>query len=347
MNQRERLLKTLQQEPVDRPPFVCPGGMMSMVVTSLMDQRGARWPQAHADANLMAKLTWLMHSHAGVENLGVPFCMTVEAEALGSEIDLGSLENEPRVTRYALQRLEQMDELLPLEVNSGRARVCVEAVRLLKLKAPGVPIIANVTGPVSLATSLVDPLLYYRALRRDKALAHRLTRFCTYNAITFGAALISAGADVICIADPSATGELIGAQAFAEFVLPCLNLMTAQFKSRYGTPAIVHICGNVKSLGASLGELEADAISVDSCVGIARLREQAAGKVTMGNVSTLLLEKGTAEEVGRAGAACLDNGVGILAPACGIGPRTPVANIAALAKSVTRLRGEAHGADQL
>jgi len=334
MNQKERLLNKLRQQPVDRPPFICPGGMMSMIVTEVMEKGESRWPQAHGDAGLMAELTLAAHRLAGVENLGVPFCMTVEAEAMGAEVDLGSLENEPRVTRYAIDSLAGQDRLTPLSVTEGRARVCVEAVRRLKDDAPDLPVIANLTGPVSLATSLVDPLLYYRALRQDKEAAHRLTGFCTENAILFGEALIEAGADVICIADPSATGELIGGKAFAEFVLPYLNRMTGHFKSRFGIPSIVHICGDVKSLGGVLSELKAEAVSVDAMVGISRLRELAQGKLTMGNVSTYLLEKGEPAAVSRAGKVCLEQGVDILAPACGIGPRTPIANIRALAAAL-------------
>lgn len=336
MNQKERLLGTLRNLPVDRPPFICPGGMMSMIVTEVMQEGGSLWPQAHSDAGLMAELTQAANRLAGVENVGVPFCMTVEAEAMGARVDLGSLEIEPRVTEYALEKLADLDKLIPIDLTRGRAKVCIDAVKLLKLSSPEVPIIANLTGPVSLATSLVDPLLYYRALRQDKEAAHRLTRLATDNAIAFGDALIGAGADLICIADPSATGELIGGKAFTEFVLPYLNLMTEHFRERFGTPAIVHICGDVKSLGDRLAELSAEVVSVDSVVGIQKLKELARGKLTMGNVSTYLLEKGSADAVGRAGRACLALGVDILAPACGIGPRTPLANIQSLAQSASQ-----------
>lgn len=341
MDQKERLLNRLRSAPVDRPPFICPGGMMSMIVTEVMDKAGCQWPQAHSDAALMAKLTGAANRLAGVENVGVPFCMTVEAEAMGAPVDLGSRENEPRVTDYAIETLAELDRLTPLELSRGRVKVCIDAVKLLKLEAPGVPIIANLTGPVSLATSLVDPLLYYRAMRLDKESAHRLTRLCTDSAIAFGDALIEAGADVVCIADPSATGELIGGKSFAEFVLPYLNLMTEHFRIRFGTPAIVHICGDVKSLAGILQELRAEAVSVDSVVGIPKLKELAHGKVTMGNVSTFLLEKGAAEAVRVAGMACLAHGVDILAPACGIGPRTSIINIRSLADSVAGTATEA------
>jgi [methyl-Co(III) methanol-specific corrinoid protein]:coenzyme M methyltransferase len=327
MNQKERLLATLGHKPVDRPPFICPGGMMTMVVTEVMDQAGCAWPQAHSDAHLMARLTLAAHELAGVENLGVPFCMTAEAEALGAEVGLGSRESEPRVTSYVMEQMGQLERLVTMDPHRGRAGVCAEAIRILKETAPHLPVIANLTGPVSLATSLIDPLTYYRALRRDEQAAHALTRRCTEDIKAFGEALLTAGADLVCIADPSATGEIIGREAFAEFVLPCLNELADHFQARFGVPTIVHICGNVKSLGNSLADISAAALSVDSMVSIATLRELAPGKVTMGNVSTFMLEKADPERLHKAARHCLTAGVDILAPACGISPRTPVANI--------------------
>jgi [methyl-Co(III) methanol-specific corrinoid protein]:coenzyme M methyltransferase len=101
--------------------------------------------------------------------------------------------------------------------------------------------------------------------------------------------MIEAGADVVCIADPSASGELMGIRAFSEFALPYINDLVVYFREKYNTPAIVHICGKVQSLGTALSEIAAESISVDSFVSIKMLRQLAPSKIAMGNISTHLL----------------------------------------------------------
>lgn len=337
MNQKERLMTVLAGNPADRAPFVCPGGMMTMVVAEMMELAGVFWPEAHADAAQMAALTVAAHDLAGIENLGVPFCMTIEAEGMGAEVGLGSKGSEPRVTRYVMEEMGELEKLAPFDPSAGRAKVCVDAIRLLKARAPHLPLIANLSGPISLATSVIDPLLYYRAMRRDKEATHRLTRHCTEVLKEFGAEMIEAGADLVCIADPSATGDIIGSGAFEEFTVPYLNELSDHFRSRFDVPTIVHICGNVKTLGKALACVSAAAVSVDSMVGIGVLRDLIPGKATMGNVSTFMLEKGEPEQLSRAALRCLADRVDILAPACGISPRTSVANIRAVAKAVGSL----------
>jgi len=336
LDEKERLLSTLRREPVDRRPFICPGGMMTMIVTEVMDKIDCFWPEAHAVAEKMAKLTMGANRLAGVENVGVPFCMTIEAEAMGAKVDLGSKENEPRVTDYAIENLSDMETLSLLDVNEGRAKVCVDAIKILKQKAPDIPIIANLTGPVSLATSLIDPLIYYRAIRKEKEAAHKLTALSTENLIKFGDVMLEAGADVVCIADPSATGEIIGREAFEEFALPYINEMADHFRDKFEAPTIVHICGDVRTLGNSLASVSAESVSVDSVVGIKELKELVGCKVTMGNVSTYLLERGEANSVFKSAMGALINGVDILSPACGISPRTSIANIRSLLKAAAK-----------
>lgn len=310
---------------------------MTMVVIELMDKIGCSWPEAHTDAQKMAQLTIGANRYAGVENLGVPFCMTVEAEAMGAEVGLGSKDSEPRVTKYAIENMADIDALSSMDVNEDRAKVCVDAIKILKTKEPDVPVIANLTGPISLATSLIDSLVYYRAIRKDKEAAHKLTEVSTENLIKFGDAMLEAGADVVCIADPSATGELIGREAFEEFALPYINEMVDHFRNKYGAPSIVHICGDVRSIGSALANVSAEAVSVDSVVGIKALKELVGcGKVTMGNISTYLLERGEPKSVFQSGMSALMAGVDILAPACGISPITPLANIKGLKKAIAR-----------
>ncbi len=346
MNYRERLFKAVHKELTDRPPLICPGGMMTMAVKEAMEQLGCKWPKAHADASLMAGLTAGMVELGGIENLGVPFCMTIEAEAMGAEVDLGNLTREPHVVRYAMERIDELQKLPLLNPERGRARVCCDAIRILKHKYPDIPVVANITGPVSLATSLMDPLLYYRALRRDQESVHRLNDICVENGIRFGDAMVAAGADLICIADPSATGDLLGPQTFAEFCLPYLNRLADHFQTLQKTSVIVHICGDIKGTGKLLPRLTAKVISVDSVVAIKLLKQLAPDKVSMGNVSTFILEKADPAKVAKAAGVCLNHGVDILAPACGISPVTPLANIRSLAECVAARdngRWEANG----
>jgi len=335
MNSCERLIKTLNNEPTDRRPLICPGGMMTMAVREVMESLDCSWPAAHSDASLMARLTAGMVELGGIDNLGVPFCMTIEAEEMGAGVDLGNLTREPHVVSYAMEQVGEIDKLSLFDPTHGRAKVCCDAIRILKKDHPDIPLVANLTGPVSLATSLIDPLLYYRALRRSKDSVHRLNDICVESAIRFGEAMIKAGADLICIADPSATGDLLGPQSFEEFCLPYLNRIADHFQGERNIGVIVHICGDVKKTGKLLPRLAAKVISVDSLVAIKHLKQLAPDKISMGNVSTFTLEKADPAIVAKAANLCLSHGVHILAPACGISPITPLANIRSLADCLT------------
>jgi [methyl-Co(III) methanol-specific corrinoid protein]:coenzyme M methyltransferase len=115
--------------------------------------------------------------------------------------------------------------------------------------------------------------------------------------------------------------------------------MANHFQQQCATSTIVHICGNIKSTGRIIAQLSAEVISVDSVVALHTLKELVGStKATMGNVSTFTLEKGTPEKVGRATELCLSQSVDILAPACGISPRTPLQNIRSMTEAVKNRR---------
>lgn len=46
MNPKKRLKMSLNGERVDRPPCICPGGMMNMVTAELMERVGIYLPEA-------------------------------------------------------------------------------------------------------------------------------------------------------------------------------------------------------------------------------------------------------------------------------------------------------------
>ena len=96
MSPKERLIAALGRRRVDRPPVICPGGMMNAAVVEIMDRTGHGLPAAHSSEDLMAGLAIDVHEKSGFENIGLPFCMTVEAEMLGSRVDRGASPASPR-----------------------------------------------------------------------------------------------------------------------------------------------------------------------------------------------------------------------------------------------------------
>jgi [methyl-Co(III) methanol-specific corrinoid protein]:coenzyme M methyltransferase len=73
--------------------------------------------------------------------------------------------------------------------------------------------------------------------------------------------------------------------------------------------------------------LHSDAISFDSITSAKQVIENVPNKVIMGNISTFALENSNKESIESMCNSCLNSGVDILSPACGIGVRTKLENI--------------------
>ncbi len=330
MTEKERLLKVLRNEQVDRPPVIAPGGMMTMACKEVMDRTNCRWPAAHRDAGKMAELSISMHHETGIENLGIPFCMTVEAEALGGEVEDGNEVTEPHMIHYPMKSVEEWRNLQELNPHKdGRLPSILACTSLLSKGHPDIPAIGNLVGPLSLATSLIDASLLFKALRQRPEEVHRMLDFLADNSIRYGEALIRNGADLIVISDPSATGEILGPDMFNAFALPYLNQMIHRMHT-LGKPVIVHICGRIAPVYESLKRLAAECMSVDSVVNIKEMRNTISGKKLMGNVSTILLQNGPVDKIQKVSRNLLSSGVDILAPACGLSAKTPVRHIRAM-----------------
>ena len=224
MTEKERLLNVLRGECIDRTPVICPGGMMTMACREVMIQTGCRWPAAHRDAQKMAELSIAMRMQTGLENLGIPFCMTAEAEAFGGEVEDGDEITSPHMVQYPLKSVKQWRDLKELNPHTdGRLPIILECTAILSQRFSETPVIGNLVGPLSLATSLVEATVLFKALKQEPEDVHGLLRFLTDNSIRYGEALIGHGANVMVISDPSATGEILGPCLFKEFVLPYLN----------------------------------------------------------------------------------------------------------------------------
>lgn len=329
-----RLQTVIANQKPDRPPVICPGGMMNAAIVDVVQKSGISLPAAHQDPVLMAGLARAVQEDTGFENFGIPFCMTVEAEILGSLIHYGSLVCEPKIARekYPDTAGVAFQDVATL-LGGGRIGVVAEAVRILAQNYPEIPVLGSLTGPVSLAASIVDPMRFLKDLRKNPAQAHRVLDYVTELLIGFAEILAKNGATAISFADPTATGEILGPAMFQEYAVPYLKKAIAAVHQG-GLPVIVHICGDLSPVKVALPALGADVISVDAVMSLKKLKGEFPALKTMGNVSTFLLDSGPAEKIRQHARQLVAEGIDIIAPACGLSTSTPLTNIQALTAAV-------------
>ncbi len=317
---KARLLKVLAGAVVDRPPVICPGGMMNAAVTEVVKALSVNH---NTTAEGMVHAARAVYEKTGFENYGVPFCMTCEAEPFNPNMTSGDACCEPKITAYVPWPDDATLQAKASYANSPKCRQVLSAIA--SLKNDTVPVIGNITGPVSTATSIVDPTDFFKALRKSPERAETLLHTINDTLVAYARAMIAAGADVIAISDPTATGEILGTHYFERFAKP---LYTA-FIDALEVPVIVHICGDATAVVPQLMTVGAHALSFDAIVSLSRV-QKTAHTALMGNINTQLLQNGSPEKIQRAAQHALDAGVSIVSPACGLGMATPLVNLRAL-----------------
>ena len=331
LSEKERLAGACKRGEVDRQPLICPGGMMNAVTDEMAKIANIPFPEVHSDANLMASMAKECHDLSGLENYGVPFCMTVEAESMGATVDFGNSLYEPHVVSGAIQSVRDYTKLKKMDLSTGRPKVVLDAIKILHDLDTDVPVIGDITGPVSVAGTILDCEIFLREIRKDHDAALEYMQFVTDSVAEFARAMVEAGADCICIAEPTGTGELLGPRYFDEFSVQFLN----QVLDKADAPlSIVHICGNMKTVVDSIKNIHCDVFSFDAMTPVEKVREAAPNMSLMGNVSTFALGKPDADAVRRITGVALKHNVNIVAPACGIATVTPLENLHAMKEVV-------------
>lgn len=334
---KERLVRVLSGEKVERPPIICPGGMMNAAIVDVMTKNNHVLPDAHHTADKMTDLAYDVHQYTGFENFGIPFCMTIEAEVLGSEINFGSLECEPKIQKEKFASVKDV-EFVPLGSMSKNNRVeaVVQTIYNLSQKHPDIPAIGSLTGPISTAASIVDPMTFIKQLRKEQTDSHKVLNYVTEHLLEYAQLMVDNGATAISIADPTATGEILGPKMFDLYAVEYLNKLVDGIHAM-GVPAIIHICGQMEAVKSSCAKFHSDALSVDAFVSLKNIKNEYNHITTMGNLSTIMLEQSNTSAIVKRAEALIKDDINIIAPACGLSTSTPLENIVAFTEAVKNI----------
>jgi uroporphyrinogen decarboxylase len=173
-----------------------------------------------------------------------------------------------------------------------------------------------------------------RDMRRNRQAVHAILDWTARLYLAYVEDYIKNDIDIIAMGEPSASGDMISREHFAEFAIAPLKKIYSKLSGR-GIKTCLHICGNVENRLDLIAETGVDVVSVDYKVSLKKAREVFSGRLAFaGNVDPVaVLQDGTAGEVRRACRRCIEDAGAlgfILMPGCDISPSTPLENIKAM-----------------
>jgi uroporphyrinogen decarboxylase len=209
-----------------------------------------------------------------------------------------------------------------------------EALRKTKEKIGNTYVVTMTAwGPFTLAARIVGEEQMMKATFKKPDFVEKAIDFATELLIHLYKPLVDDGTlEVISLADPTASGDLISKKQFQKFALPALRRFTDWARSK-DVHVLLHICGNTTDRLEMFPDTGASCISLDHKTDIAKAKEVLYGKICFGgNVDpvAVMLQgdttkveetcKGIIEKAGT-------NGAFVLMPGCDIPPNVPYENI--------------------
>ncbi|AAM29872.1 MULTISPECIES: methylcobamide:CoM methyltransferase MtaA [Methanosarcina] len=330
MTLKERLLNALEGKQVDKVP-VC--SVTQTGIVELMDQVGAPWPEAHSEPELMAKLAIANYEVSGLEAVRVPYCLTVLAEAMGCEVNMGTKNRQPSVTAHPYPKDLEGMEMPENLIDKGRIQAVLGSIKIIREKVgPDVPIIGGMEGPVTLASDLSSVKTFMKWSLKKPDLFEQVLDFATEATIAYANSMALAGADVVAIADPVASPDLMSPDSFKNILQSRLQ----RFSSNVNSVTVLHVCGNVNPILDYMADCGFEGLSVEEKIGSVKKAKEILGDRTrlVGNISSpFTLLPGPVDKIKTEARQALDDGVDVLAPGCGIAPMTPVSHIKAMVEA--------------
>jgi uroporphyrinogen decarboxylase len=265
------------------------------------------------------------------------FAIHAESEALGSRLqitdDIPPSVIEPIVQDYStdLPRIR-----LPNPYKDGRLPKLLAIISRLKELCEGhIPVLGYCQAPFRHAAMLRGLEKVLRDTKKEPENLKKLLEISLTGLIHWGIAVAEAGADIICISDPTVSRDVMSRDTWTEFGFPFLKRLAHALK-KTGRLLQLHVCGDTTDRLDTFVQAGFDILCLDTKVDFGVAREKVGdGVCLMGNVcpnTTLLfgtpkdVEKDSARVIRQAGL----KGNFILSSGCMLSPDTPRDNIYAM-----------------
>ena len=184
---------------------------------------GLCFPDAYLHSDTMAKLSKALKEHDNAPFCELPFCHTVEAEAMGGIINYGNEKTGPRAKEYLCTEVEELLKLPEIDYSKGRIHEVLTACR--KLREEGEHVVLQVSGPFTILNVLIDARYVFKGMRKKPEIMKEVFWKLGREVLRFIDEAKKYGVDMVSYADSSGGVNILGPKMAEQVV----NDFTCEF----------------------------------------------------------------------------------------------------------------------
>lgn len=336
MKSKERLLKRLKGEPVDKIPN------LSIVMQIAAQFAGIQYGEYCSNAEDLVRAQIATARNFGLDILTVMSDPYREVSAYGAEIEIRE-DDLPLCKNPVLTDLSDWQgQLRPFTseiIHAARTGISIEAIRTYREQVgQEFPIAGWVEGAFAEFCDLSSVSRGMTALVDDPNQTMECLEFLTDQAILYAQMQIDAGADIIGIGESVAS--LVSPRIYRTMLQPFEKKIVDAVHSAGGLIKL-HICGDITHLLPDMIDSGADIIDVDYMVDFDKAIALSKGRCAIsGNIDPVhILLQGTPQSVTEQTVYCVQHGneTTLVSSGCEVPKNTPFENFRAIDISLRQL----------
>ena len=193
--------------------YKCSYDNITSASAQIAKENGLRFPDVYMHADSMVTLAKAIKGHEKAKICEMPFCHTVEAEAMGADINLGDENAGPRARAYLTTDIEDILSLPGIDFSRGRIHEVLMACNMLEEQ--GEHVVLEIAGPFIMMNGLIDIKYMVKCMRKDKDLALKVLERLGDEAVRYAEEAVKYGVKMISYADSTCSVEILGQERMA------------------------------------------------------------------------------------------------------------------------------------
>lgn len=232
-------------------------------------EKGISLPECYFHADEIARL-------AGMDAV-LPFDPVLEAENLGAKIKFDDSSLGPRKEEDIVTKIDQLQELPALDVNKGRLKETLTAVRMINENGGNATV--EMHGPITIINGLADIMKILMGWRKHPEIMDDFFATLIGGLTDYALAAREAGAKIIYYTDSPGSLNILGPkyakQVTEHFTVPLLKALDANLDQN----CVIHLCPKTSFLLAGCEKAAWKKLQLDSSMPYREACEAACGKV--------------------------------------------------------------------